>query len=271
MMSVLKICNIKHSHILNSQNHFHRTREVINHLCLYSRSPYKALFWKLYINLQNQLRKRHCFVIVTIMVAPICLPLCFVLFIVKNKGPTCFLLTLLPGSDWGADLPNGNDNSSKKSKNLWKKTQEFPSDKAGPYPAPNSLSSMMPYLETHRWKLLKGRSMSANAGYLQKDYSVTLSLHIFGFFFKSRCTEKSSRHTAVKLAIYDYWQCFLVLDSQNFNQLQALYLIYVWFLIDSCASVALANFKAKVKTILLSLCSVSNISQVLRAVMGEKS
>lgn len=35
-------------------------------------------------------------------------------------------------------------------------------------------------------------------------------------------------------------------------------------------AVALVNFKAKVKAILLQLCSVSNIFQVLRVLMGEK-
>lgn len=35
-------------------------------------------------------------------------------------------------------------------------------------------------------------------------------------------------------------------------------------------AVALVNFKAKVKAILLQLCSVSNTFQVLRVLMGEQ-
>lgn len=83
--------------------------------------------------------------------------------------------------------------------------------------------------------------MSTNSGYLQKDYSVTLSLNtvcfsvrvflfvrlvgfmfVFGwlvcfgllrFAFKLKCSDKKQLTITVKLAICDCRQCNLVLDS----------------------------------------------------------
>lgn len=46
----------------------------------------------------------------------------FSVYIEKQKSH--MLSALLAGSDWGADLPNGNDNSSKRSINLWKKKKK---------------------------------------------------------------------------------------------------------------------------------------------------
>lgn len=42
-------------------------------------------------------------------------------FVYSEKQRSHMLSAFLAGSDWGADLPNGNDNSSNKSKKLWKK------------------------------------------------------------------------------------------------------------------------------------------------------
>lgn len=78
-------------------------------------------------------------------------------------------------------------------------------------------------------------SLDENSGYLQEECSVILSLHSFGcfvVFFKSKCTEESSWHRAVDLAMITVkllWSWILkILSTAS----------CVWVVIDSCASVS---------------------------------
>lgn len=96
-------------------------------------------------------QRRHCFVIVTTMMAPTCLSLCFVLFIEKGRSHILYS----PDTEWGAALPNGNDNCSKGIKCSQKTLQKYSTDQAGLYPAPNSLSSLVPCFESCKGRLLK--------------------------------------------------------------------------------------------------------------------
>lgn len=191
------------------------------------------------------------------MLAPTCLLLFFVLFIVRNEGLTCFLHTLLTGSDWGADLQKGDDNSSKNYKKVWN-IQEFPSHKAGPYVAP---------IPSYPWCFAVSHT---SQGFSRAVWSLQIlgtcrriiHRHWAGMslIFKLRCTENTTdtqpwswlrgvTGNGFDLGVLKLWPASALTSY--------LCMIFNWFI---CPLVTLANFQAKVKAILfLIMCSLRSL------------